>query len=398
MTRVWRCGNRGNVASVLIEKPARGDFLPILDGGFSLQYSPLMEYREGKGLVLFCQMDVTGRTEQDPAAETLARNILRYVAGWKPAARSDRRSTSATRPARRHLEFAGIPVQSYDGGKLSPDQVLIVATGGGRKLAENAAAVADCLKAGGHLLALGLDEHGSQRFLPFKVDMKKAEHIAAYFEPPAADSLLAGVGPADVHNRDPRELPLVSAGATVLGDGVLAQATDANVVFCQLPPYTVTSSQGVVPSFVVDGQDAAGRQAERPGHPGDDGGRRRAVRAERESDTASRQDLHLRRVHQRRGRPGRCAPGGGAGRLALGPGREGRRISVPENQWTDVHVTFKCQKPFPGRLASVRRLRPGRRTLPRRPVPAVRGRLRPVGNSAPAGARKRPGPRRSRFG
>ena len=56
---VWRCGNRGNVASVLIEKPARGDFLPVLDGGYSLQYSPLLEYREGKGLVLFCQIDVT---------------------------------------------------------------------------------------------------------------------------------------------------------------------------------------------------------------------------------------------------------------------------------------------------------------------------------------------------
>jgi hypothetical protein len=60
--RAWRCGNYGSVASVLIEKPAIGDFLPIVDGGFSLQYSPLMEYREGKGMVLFCQMDVTGRT------------------------------------------------------------------------------------------------------------------------------------------------------------------------------------------------------------------------------------------------------------------------------------------------------------------------------------------------
>ena len=37
-------------------------------------------------MVLFCQMDVTGRTESDPAAETLARNILDYVSGWKPAA------------------------------------------------------------------------------------------------------------------------------------------------------------------------------------------------------------------------------------------------------------------------------------------------------------------------
>ena len=40
VTRAWRCGCRGNVASVLIEKPARGDFLPILDGGYDLQYSP----------------------------------------------------------------------------------------------------------------------------------------------------------------------------------------------------------------------------------------------------------------------------------------------------------------------------------------------------------------------
>ncbi len=38
---------------------------------------PLMEYREGKGLVLFCQMDVTGRTETDPAAETLTANLLK---------------------------------------------------------------------------------------------------------------------------------------------------------------------------------------------------------------------------------------------------------------------------------------------------------------------------------
>ena len=83
-SRVWRCGNRGNVASVLIEKPARGDFLPVLDGGYSLQYSPLLEYREGKGMVLFCQLDVTGRTETDPATETLARNCLGYVAAWKP--------------------------------------------------------------------------------------------------------------------------------------------------------------------------------------------------------------------------------------------------------------------------------------------------------------------------
>jgi hypothetical protein len=40
VTRLWRCGNWGNVASVLIEKPPRGNFVPIVDGGYALQYSP----------------------------------------------------------------------------------------------------------------------------------------------------------------------------------------------------------------------------------------------------------------------------------------------------------------------------------------------------------------------
>src|SRR5262249_6263241 len=59
----------------------------------------------------------------------------------------------------------------------------------------------------------------------------------AYFEPPALKSLLAGVGPADVHNRDPRVLPLVSRGAKVIGNGVLAKSENANVVYCQLVPW-----------------------------------------------------------------------------------------------------------------------------------------------------------------
>ena len=48
-----------------------------------------MEYREGKGMVLFCQMDVTGRTETDPAAQTLTANLLEYVSEWKPSPRRE---------------------------------------------------------------------------------------------------------------------------------------------------------------------------------------------------------------------------------------------------------------------------------------------------------------------
>ena len=236
VTRVWRCGNRGNVASVLIEKPAIGDFLPIVDGGFSLQYSPLMEYREGKGMVLFCQMDVTGRTESEPAAENLTRNILGYVSAWKPAPRR-KALYLGDRSGKNHLESAGITTIDGENEPLTTEQALIVGPGGGRKLAGRAAAISDWLKAGGSLLAIGLDEAEANAFLPMKVHTRKEEHISAFFETFGKDSLFAGIGPADVHNRDPRDLALVSGGASVVGNGVLARSENENVVFCQLAPW-----------------------------------------------------------------------------------------------------------------------------------------------------------------
>jgi hypothetical protein len=238
VTRAWRCGCQGNVASVLIEKPTCGDLVPIVDGGFSLQYSPLMEYREGKGMVLFCQMDVTGRTDGDPAAQTLIANILEYASQWKPSPR--REALYVGEPTgKAHLEAAGFRVGSYGGGELKADQALIVGPGS-KDLSAHRDAVGAFLKAGGHLLAIGLTQQDADALLPFKVSMNQAEHINAYFDPPGAKSLLAGVGPADVHNRDPRTIPLVTGDAKTVGDspgGVLAVASQANVVFCQLAPW-----------------------------------------------------------------------------------------------------------------------------------------------------------------
>ena len=254
VTRLWRCGNWGNVASVLIEKPPRGDFLPILDGGYALQYSPLLEYREGRGLVVFCQMDVTGRTESDPAAETLAGNILRYVDVWRPAPR--RTAVYAGEPAGlAWLAACGVEAAPFKSEPPTADQVLVVGPGGGRELAAQSSAIATWVKAGGRVLALGLDQAEANSFLPTKVTMEAAEHIAACFPPFSAQSLLAGVAPADVHNRDPRKLPLVVDGATAYGDGVLAET--GNVVFCQLPPFEVSKVMGALSSLAVTEDDTA---------------------------------------------------------------------------------------------------------------------------------------------
>ena len=242
VTRPWRCGNRGNVASVLIEKPACGDFVTLVDGGYSLQYGALMEYREGQGMVLFCQIDVTARTERDPAAERLARNLFEYAGSWKPLPR--RTILYAGDPTgQKHLQSAGYTVEPYTGGALKPENVLVAGLGAGAKLASDKAAIATWIKQGGHVLALGLDASETEKFLPAQIVTKRAEHIGCYFDPPAGNSPLAGAGPADVHNRDPREVPLVVGGAQSVGDGVLAVAESGHIVLCQLPPWQFNIQQ-----------------------------------------------------------------------------------------------------------------------------------------------------------
>jgi beta-galactosidase len=236
VTRLWRCGNRGNVASVLIEKPTRGDFLPVLDGGYSLQYSPLLEYREGQGMMLFCQLDLTGRTESDPAAEALVRNILRYASSWKPASRRTLRYVGEP-DGQTHLALLGLKPDSFDNGILSPDDVLVLGPGAGGELGAHAVGVTDWIKAGGHVLGIGLDPADARGWLPLELILTKSEHISTSFDPFEMGSPFAGIGPADVHNRDPRELWLISKGARVAGNGVLATTEELNVAFCQLVPW-----------------------------------------------------------------------------------------------------------------------------------------------------------------
>ncbi len=236
--RLWRGTTYGAVSSVFIEKPALGDFLPIVEGGFSLQFAPLMEYREGKGMVLFCQLDVSHRSEPDPAAETLVHNILEYAGKWQPTPERKARYIGEG-DGKAHLKKTGIVAADYQGGALAADEVLVVGPDVGQSLAPHAAAIAAWLKQGGRLMAIGLTEKEANSFLPFKVPMKEGEQISTYFPAQDEKSPFAGINPAGVHSRHPRLLPLLVASpeVEVLGNGVLARCKNMNVVFCQIVPW-----------------------------------------------------------------------------------------------------------------------------------------------------------------
>lgn len=217
VSRVWRCGTRGNVASVLIEKPARGDFLPIVVGGFGLQYAPLIEQRQGKGMILWCQLDVSNRSESDPAAQTIASNLIRYAAEWK-AAPQRRTFFAGDEAARKHIEAAGFNVNDLAQNTPTNQDIVIIGRG---------AAVAPEKWAGaGKVIGLGLSEREAGALL--KATLQREAYISAPFAAQGMGSPFAGVGAMDLVSRDPRP--------TALLDGAPLSQRD-NAVICNFVPW-----------------------------------------------------------------------------------------------------------------------------------------------------------------
>ena len=227
--RVWRAGNYGCVASVLIEKPSRGGFLPLLDCGFDLQYSPLLEYAEGKGRMLFCQMDITGRSENDPAADKLCLNLLRYLqkapaAPVRPVSYAgDERGAALLRDL--HIPFA--PAATAQAGQL-----LVL----GPK-APAVPGLAAALQQGARVLCLGLDNADLQRVLP---------GVATVQEQPTTPSLveqfgrpeLAGISNSDLHWHTLLTLPALNEmGPDRNEELAVIERGAGRVVLCQAAPW-----------------------------------------------------------------------------------------------------------------------------------------------------------------
>jgi hypothetical protein len=231
-TRVWRNGNDGNIASVIIEKPSRGDWLPILDCGFDLQYSPLLECREGQGRIVFCQLDVTQRTLPEPAAERVCRNLLRSLATAKPAAERAAYYAGAKEGAA-FLTHLGVNFIPYSGQPLDSGSVLIVTPGGAPipRLVEG-------LRNGAKLLAVGLGHQEIESLGisagPMTVAPTKAMLIGDFGAPD-----FRGISNAELHTRTlKRSVPQFIETTETSNELLKYQPIGAGgAVFCQIAPW-----------------------------------------------------------------------------------------------------------------------------------------------------------------
>ena len=227
-TRVWRNGNNGNICSVLIEKPEKGNFLSLLDCGFDLQYSPLIEYSEGRGKVVFCQLDLSGRTEVDPVAKVLIYKLINYLN--KAAAAPERKvfyyGDGNGEKLLKDLSLDFLPVA---GGKQDSSSVLVVS---GSNL--NLGDISDTVKDGMNVLCLALDQNSADNILPGLVKIEKMKVPSSMAER-NNEAVFRGLSNADFHRRTLMDFNGIkdsddpSIKVVKLGRGT--------VVFCQVAPW-----------------------------------------------------------------------------------------------------------------------------------------------------------------
>ena len=200
-TRVWRCGNRGNVASVLIEKPPVGNWAPIVDCGFDLQYAPLLEYREGSGLIVFCQLDVTGRSLSDVVTQHVVRNLVAYADSAPGRKRRDV-YYAGDAEGRSLLASLGVPFAELGAGSADADSLVVVGGDG----AVPPAGVHDALASGARFLGLGMGSEAIRSWLDRDLECAVESRYSRLVDDLSAKELM-GVSNSDLHWRTRVEAP-----------------------------------------------------------------------------------------------------------------------------------------------------------------------------------------------
>lgn len=203
----WHWGNRGSVASLMLEKPHRSGWTPLLEGEFDLAWTPLAELRVGQGMILFNGLDLEGRTEREPVAALMARRLVAYLDG---AALKRLAALPAGGAAvylggdadARRLEALGL---KFERAQTPPTESALVVVGRGATFHE--AELRDCLAEGGRALFLP----GSEAALQFGWTTATNAYRGATSNLPTWPEL-AGISLSDLRPRTDLVCPLLVAG------------------------------------------------------------------------------------------------------------------------------------------------------------------------------------------
>lgn len=231
--RFCKWSNRGIVATFVFSRPQQGPYRAVLQSGFDLAESPLLEGRHGKGRVVLCQVDVTPRYGIDPVSTVLTDNLLRQTSA---------RGADDALPCAWLGPSAADLLRTLDlhGDAFTPDFRGVVVVGGdapaaGRPALEQAVrtgAAAVFLPRAPLAAAFGL-RHGQDRLFRGRL---------------SPDPLMTGLNHGDLYLKQWLELPSAQAGdgwVVLAAPGLIASRTlgRGRLIACELDPTALGDSR-----------------------------------------------------------------------------------------------------------------------------------------------------------
>lgn len=207
----YRCGNKGVVASAIMETPQFGPFWPAIDCEFDLAYSPLLYLRHGKGMVTFCTLDLTGRVGSDPAATTIARNMMEQLGKTGAQAQQSKTVLGLSAKSVERLKALGFSAEMLPAMCDPKTQIVAIESADRETLAAKRPLIAGFVKDGGDVIVFNADSAllGDELF-GGRVAAKETvcSRAARTVE---KNPLLSGVGPQNVHWREPIKLNVLES-------------------------------------------------------------------------------------------------------------------------------------------------------------------------------------------
>lgn len=231
--------NRHAVASVVLKTPQVAGFTPLIETEFDLAYTPLLQWREGKGSVYFSSLDFSARLGVDPAATLLAGNLIKTISSTPHSATVPvyylGGDEGLTRLRQLGVEaIRGIPAKSVT------DALVVVNGDPGTPPADQLRAFA---QAGGTVLYLTRPADELQAR-----GLRTTSRTVYRATPDAASPLLRGIGPNLLRWQDALEVNAFTADnqsgdVNVLADGLLLEKKtgQGRDVYLQVAPSLLES-------------------------------------------------------------------------------------------------------------------------------------------------------------
>lgn len=239
--RCFKWSNRGIVATYVYRKPHYSPFRPVLECGFDLVQSPLLEARFGRGRVVLCQVDVTPRYGVDPVSTQIVDNLLCGLS--EPSTDVQRPCSFLGESARAFMARFGVEPQPWPG-----DARGVVVVGRESLRATQVEALEQAARQGATILLLP----GA----PHEVGQLQTRDEELFLARPSQDPLCRGANAGDFYLKARTKVPCVleqGGWRNLTLPGVLAEKTlgSGRIVTCTLNPDDLDSVRGRIKALRV---------------------------------------------------------------------------------------------------------------------------------------------------